>query len=396
MEIVLSHHLTIAAILAQLPTVAERARLAVVCRAWAVAVRRSPEIWHDLSPLRRGARMYRLCAEGNFAELKRSAALLDAPRCLASFEYACVEGRLDIAEWLVDRYGFGVADLTWTDDPLKVPLLAEVCGTKRLDTIQWFIRTFRPPKGQLLHSECLSGPVDDVEEIHRDGLEDYIPALDWVVQHYNLTPDDLKFWAHSAFYRMCETGHLDMGHRLELLHWLTDLGLIPDDFDVCDMMEHASTYGETEIIQFLYTEFNVDSELMETCYAMPFRLACAHGHIETAQWLAARFDLAREHVVRNKGHIWSAMAYACRSGRSRTAQWLALHYKVTSEDLLADKHCDDMLHALAVGEGGLLGLCMMQWLITNFDLSSKLPVVEATARRWRNVQLVKWLKTRKA
>jgi hypothetical protein len=387
MEIVLSHHLTIAAILAQLPKVSQRARLAVVCRAWAAAVRESAEIWRDLHPTLKLRHIGELCAGSSLTEIQRVVVLLDVPRDVGPMERACVFGRLDVAEWLADRYGFTRDDLEWTTNPHEIVLLNQVCEGGSLDVIKWVITRFDVTVKNLLASRCIEGyhAVCD-----HNPLERHLHALEWVVSHFDRQQGDdtvewrrgLSSWAEDSFYSACADGNI------ELLWWMRRRGLVPAQVhDPYELMCEACWRGHTTVAQFLIAAEIVTPAMMDAWAPLPLSHACQRGHLETARWLAAEFPTRREHVVTGINEEWSVVTAACVGGCLETLQWLVSHYGIRAEDLLADRDCEPLLFAVPYHDKNHV----VKWLMSTFDLSSKRAHLEVVARTHCNIDLVEWL-----
>jgi hypothetical protein len=148
------------------------------------------------------ARLTAFCAEGNFLSIQHAANVLFTEKFKPSegeapLWAACVARRPDIAEWVAERFGITNDDLAFTEDPLVVPLLATICDGGDLATIQWIIKRFAITKEQMIASECLEGETAGDGE-RRKGLEDWPPALDWVIDYYGLTDADLAEWMSKA------------------------------------------------------------------------------------------------------------------------------------------------------------------------------------------------------
>ena len=115
------------------------------------------------------------------------------------------------------------------------------------------------------------------------------------------------------------------------------------------------------------------------------RVACGNGHLEVAQWLAARFALTAEDAREyNNGSLGSA----CANGHLAVAQWLVSHFALTAEDARADDNYalrwaregghEEVVHWLAEAggyaqEGMGLGAAWAQWA------SRKNPLVKSAA-----------------
>jgi hypothetical protein len=385
MEIVLSHRFTVAAILAQLPTVAARVRLAVVCRAWAAAVRESAEIWRDLHSLTRTRRLADLM-QVDLAQFQQAEVLLGAPRDVGLLETACARGRVDIAEWLADRHGFTIDDLAWRMDPLKLPLLTRLRGAKlRLETIKWVVARFGITKSQLIASNCLS-VTSAQHSACIENISTFLPALDWLVTHFSLSRRNLSTWARGIFeeaaFQGCE----------EMVQWIASRRLIPADADAERILTDAGCEGHIGIAKVISAAMGITPTDMEEWQAMPFRTACKFGHLELAQWFFARFCVNRKHAVSstNGNNYSSAMTLACEGGHLPTARWLVAHYDIRTEDILADNNCEPLLSAAS----RYCGDDAVKWLFTTFDLREKLGEVEEAARKSQKAELLQWLSQR--
>ena len=83
--------------------------------------------------------------------------------------------------------------------------------------------------------------------------------------------------------------------------------------------------------------------------------ACAHGHVEVAQWLHATFVMTREDVLVDNCY---AVSIACDEGHLSVLQWLHTTFEITPAEVRANNNCV-LLDACIHGH-----LEVAQWLHT--------------------------------
>ena len=227
----------------------------------------------------------------------------DAARTLQA---AGAEGRLDMIQWLVVR--FGITLVAGVDGAYVKLAFDGACGRGHLSVAQWLAGHFSltaafavapgPRRESALGLACARGLQEVVQ---------------WMVTHFSLTPANVRFdfiedprgfdpgYTTNAFCVACRFGHLELARWLA--RWLAA------QFDRSAASPRQGGAG---------------------CHASVLGWACSADDLETARWLLARFNVtASEASSALRGWHERSRAAAFRRFETETVQWLAARFGLT-------------------------------------------------------------------
>lgn len=106
-----------------------------------------------------------------------------------------------------------------------------------------------------------------------------------------MTSDDARASNNYALLVACESGHLIA------VQWLTEhFGLTPEDARTynCLILRSTCGKGHLEVVQWLIEHFGLMPEDVRIADINALRMACRYGHLNVAQWLVDKFGLTAE------------------------------------------------------------------------------------------------------
>ncbi len=195
--------------------------------------------------------------------------------------FACVHGRLAIAQWLVERLDI-TAWMTWRPWMTARGALHVVCREGYRSAAQWLVQHFASE----LREKKVGGDALCAAARGRQ-----LAVAQWLVAHYELDATDACDTNNqtSAFYYACEYGNL------ETAQWLV------------------------QRFNLTRTDAHVDNS------SSPLRAACVEGHLDVVQWLVEYFELTVADVGRTDQHD-SMMGYANENRHFDVVTWLAQRF----------------------------------------------------------------------
>jgi hypothetical protein len=139
-----------------------------------------------------------------------------------------------------------------------------------------------------------------------------------------------------AFRYACKYGHL------EIVQWLVEtFGLTTEDVKSDNNLafQWACGYGHLEVAQWLVRTFDLTAEDIRNDNYV-FGWACFDRYLKIAQWLVETFKLTAEDVRSDSTFQW-----ACEFGHLEIAQWLVETFKLTVKDIRSlDNYAFQLAH----------------------------------------------------
>jgi hypothetical protein len=242
---------------------------------------------------------------------KKSEALMWA------LQASCWTGRLDVAEWICDAFGFREADLLYCDPYQNICAYThgQVAG------LQWLTRKFNIRFNARSKLDIVAG----FQSCCESGC---ITTASWMADTFALPKSAIASDSNLAFRMSCANGHLNMAQWIaDRYHLqLTDAAAM-DNF----ALKRACRRGSLDVVQWLAQRFpgllnSSSSSSSSACGRNSdvvdrevFLESCNGGCIALVQWLAASFrvslvDLMEgRRVALMRGHLavccWLSLAY---------------------------------------------------------------------------------------
>jgi hypothetical protein len=220
---------------------------------------------------------------------------------------ACAGGRLGVAR-IWSRTEFAkqwIATFRVTRDTVRADRAAAfvgACAGGHLDVAEWLAATFG-----------LSGPAGCTAGERNVALRAACAAgrsltARWLVDAFGMTADDARGADEAPLGRFVEAaaplGRFDADERAEAWPAL----------DAVPAFAAACAGGHLDVAEWLAARFALNAADARASDGAAFRLACAGGHLAVAKWLAARFALSAADA---RG---DAFVGACAGGHLSVAQ----------------------------------------------------------------------------
>lgn len=269
-------------------------------------------------------------------------------------DLAAVNGHLEVTKWLHNKY-----DL--------IPDINLVCTSGHLDIAQWIHQIIFESTGNRSLLEC------DMNKLFRLACENGRQnIIDWLIQLY---PSHINFNYKKcyAFRKACINGHLGIAQ------WL--YGFIPEEMkneiDFGKLFQKACKNGHIKMIDWLQKISTIDIQC-DNNYA--FRMACAGGHLDIAQYLRSECPTININACDN-----FAFYFACAYGHLNVAQWLYAENRIEEnmieENMIEENRIEEnkievnnfseLLYLVSFGNH----LNILKWLLKE-NTSLILPVLE--------------------
>ena len=204
---------------------------------------------------------------------------------------ACLEGHLEVAQWLAAHFNLTAADARTHDNFA----LRHACAEGHLAIAQWLAAAFgltaadaRARDNWALRFACFGG---------------HLAMAQWLVAAFGLTAADARAHDNEALYHACVAGHLATAQ------WLAEVfGLGAADVGGPKLyLAAACASGYLDVARWLTGRFGLGPADALAGNNRALNHACAGGYLATAQWLVATFGLApgreAELVAAEYGHL---------------------------------------------------------------------------------------------
>jgi len=135
---------------------------------------------------------------------------------------------------------------------------------------------------------------------------------------------------HHPFFMTCVSGHLDVAKWLHETFALTSHNVTANGSVT---LHYCARNGELAVLQWLHVTFSFTIEDVMSSGAYGFARSCAYGHLATVQWLYTTFGITK--AVFDTKHGAQALAFACEQGNDRqlkVLQMLHLVFGLTADD----------------------------------------------------------------
>lgn len=180
----------------------------------------------------------------------------------------CNGGHLEMAKWLIDRFG-----LAQEDNRIEFSLaLRFACGNGHLAVAQFLTERFVFTKEDIIrgNNRTLGAACS----------HNHMDAVQWTIEHFGFTPDDIRLGNNHLLEQACVNGRLDIVQYL-IKKGITKVDLRTSSGHMLEMLlkdMHKDPRKNT-LIMFYSID---DKDAIEKFRA---------GQLETAQWLVDHFEL---------------------------------------------------------------------------------------------------------
>lgn len=226
-------------------------------RRWVRQVRLSARFRRD--PV--GAALWS-CWEGPLALVLWTGGL-DAEHARRAFRWACTTGHLDVALWLVGRFGWAACAARSDDDYA----FRAACGTGRLWLARWLaahgVDSARAADNQALRQACGNG---------------HLAVARWLVTRFGLGAGD----AESAVALASAHG------RVDVVRWLVDdVGVDRPAVRRNRSFSRACWMGRVDLAKYLWARFSLGPDDVACARALPTPSWPPNFYPEVDRWLAS-------------------------------------------------------------------------------------------------------------
>lgn len=262
--------------------------------------------------------------------------------CRKMFLEACRDGNLPAAKAASVHYSGSFARVL-DNGPLRL-----ACAHGRLEIAQWLYATFA-----MTHKDVAT---DNYTVFRLACANGHLETAKWLADI--IGPSGLTAGLWDCYYTALRAACANC--QLEVAQWIESeqLGYSLNDFKIRILRDetwsHICEKGRMDFALW-FTKFGLPQKEAK---ARALSVACEHGHLALAKWLAAVCSLTTVEVSSLEDN--SALYAACKQGHLDVAQWLVSYFRLTRGDV----RCRGCACLQAAYDGDYLDLAC--WLADSF------------------------------
>jgi hypothetical protein len=151
---------------------------------------------------------------------------------------------------------------------------------------------------------------------------------------------------------------IDRTPLTDVVQWLC-APLSAGDIRRFNCFQRVCQAGHLQAAQFLAARFELTRQDALADNSAAFRRSCWYGHLDVARWLADHFHISRSEATALNN---SALRYACWEGHLATVTWLVERFGLSTDDITAENNYA-LRYSCANGHDSVA-----RWLVCRFQL----------------------------